>query len=568
MIKKLYLPVTLATVAALSSCSSKLGPLSADNFTVIPSPLEAVGGQVPATINGKFPEKYMKKKAVVTVTPVLKYNGGQAVGQSATFQGEKVEQNNQTISYLVGGHYTMKSTYVYVPEMAKSDLYLTFDAKVGKKKVQIPEVKIAEGVVATSELVKQTIASSNPSFAEDAFQRVIQQKQEANIKFLIQQANLRGSELKSADIAAFKAKLNEINKDQEGRVLDNIEISAYASPDGSYKLNDRLAKNREQNTRKYLNSELKKNKMSADIDTKYTAEDWDGFQEIVAASNMQDKDLILRVLSMYQDPEQREREIRNISVVYKNLADEVLPQLRRSRMTINYEIVGRSDDEILAQYSDDASKLSVEEMLYAATLVDTDAEKTAIYKKTTELYPSDYRAYNNLAELAFRAGNTDKAESYLKQALAANPSAPEANANLGLVALANGNITAAETYLSKGSGANGLNEALGNLYIAQGQYNRAATSFEGVNTNSAALAQILTGDYAKAQQTLANVKKADAYTAYLGAIVAARQNNETGVVNNLKTAISRDASIAQRAANDIEFAQFAASSAFKAVVND
>ena len=568
MIKKLYLPAALATVAALSSCSSKLGALSADNFTVIPSPLEAIGGQVPATINGKFPEKYMKKKAVVTVTPVLKYNGGQAVGQSATFQGEKVEQNNQTISYLVGGHYTMKSTYVYVPEMAKSDLYLTFDAKVGNKKVMIPEVKIAEGVVATSELVKQTIASSNPSTAEDAFQRVIQQKQEANIKFLIQQANLRGSELKSADIAAFKAKLAEINKDKEGRVLDNIEISAYASPDGSFKLNDKLAKDREKNTRKYLNSELKKTKMSADIDTKYTAEDWDGFQEIVAASNMQDKDLILRVLSMYQDPEQREREIRNISVVYKNLADEVLPQLRRSRMTINYEIVGRSDDEILAQFNDDASKLSVEEMLYAATLVDTDAEKNAIYKKTTELYPSDYRAYNNLAELAFRSGNTEKAESYLKQAIAANPSAPEANANLGLVALANGNITAAETYLSKGSGASSLNEALGNLYIAQGQYNRAATSFEGVKTNSAALSQILTGDYAKAQQTLAGVSKADAYTAYLAAIVAARQNNESAVISNLKTAISRDASIAQRAANDIEFAQFAANSAFKAAINN
>ena len=554
MIKKLYLPLVALLVLALSSCG-KMGELSSDYFTTNPEVLEAIGGKVPVTINGKFPEKYMKKKATVEVTPVLRWKGGEAKGQPAVFQGEKVEGNGQTISYKVGGSYTMKASFDYVPEMANSELYLDFKITKGKKTYTIPSVKIADGVIATSEL--PTAASSNASYANDAFQRIIKDAQTANIMFLIQQANLRNSELNSDDMKEFHKKVAEINADTKNYKLNNIEISAYASPDGGVELNTGLAENRENNTEKYMQRQLKKGKIDANLDAKYTAQDWEGFQELVSKSNLQDKDLILRVLSMYQDPEQRETEIRNISSVYKTLADEILPQLRRARLTANYDIIGRSDDEINEAFNTDAKVLSVEELLYAATLTNDNARKEAIFTKTTQLYPNDFRAYNNLGELAFAAGDAAKAESYFKQAASKNANAPEVNANLGLCELVKGNVAAAESYLGKATGANAANEALGNLYIKQGQYDRAVNAFGDAKTNSAAQAQILAKDYNKAKATLSAIKNPDAMTDYLMAIVGARTNNASLVSSSIKSAIAKDASMAQRAANDREFAKFA-----------
>ena len=552
MIKKLYLPLVALLVLALSSCG-KMGELSSDYFTTNPEVLEAIGGKVPVTINGKFPEKYMKKKATVEVTPVLRWKGGEAKGQPAVFQGEKVEGNGQTISYKVGGSYTMKASFDYVPEMANSELYLDFKITKGKKTYTIPSVKIADGVIATSEL--PTAASSNASYANDAFQRIIKDAQTANIMFLIQQANLRNSELNSDDMKEFHKKVAEINADTKNYKLNNIEISAYASPDGGVELNTGLAENRENNTEKYMQRQLKKGKIDANLDAKYTAQDWEGFQELVSKSNLQDKDLILRVLSMYQDPEQREAEIKNISSVYKTLADEILPQLRRARLTANYDIIGRSDDEINEAFNTDAKVLSVEELLYAATLTNDNARKEAIFTKTTQLYPNDFRAYNNLGELAFAAGDAAKAESYFKQAASKNANAPEVNANLGLCELVKGNVAAAESYLGKATGANAANEALGNLYIKQGQYDRAVNAFGDAKTNSAAQAQILAKDYNKAKATLSAIKNPDAMTDYLMAIVGARTNNASLVSSSIKSAIAKDASMAQRAANDREFAK-------------
>ena len=557
MIKKLYLPFLMVLVFALSSCSGKMGELSSDYFTTTPQVLEAVGGKVDVTINGKFPEKYFKKKAVVTVTPVLRWDGGEAKGQPATFQGEKVKGNDQTIYYKAGGNYTMQTSFDYVPEMAKSELYLEFDAKVGKKTVTIPAVKIADGVIATSELVKNTLANANTTNGEDAFQRVIKQAKNANIMFLIQQANLRNSELNSDDIKEFHKKVAEVNADTKNYKLNNIEISAYASPDGGVKLNTGLAENREANTEKYMERQLKKGKIDTNLDAKYTAQDWEGFQELVSKSNLQDKDLILRVLSMYNDPEQREAEIKNISSVYKTLADEILPQLRRARLTANYDIIGRSDDEINEAFNSDPKVLSVEELLYAATLTNDNARKEAIFNKTTQLYPNDFRAYNNLGELAFAAGDAAKAENYFKQAASKNASAPEVNANLGLCELVKGNVAAAETYLGKATGANAAGEALGNLYIKQGQYDRAVNSFGDAKTNSAAQAQILAKDYNKAKATLSAIKNPDAMTDYLMAIVGARTNNASLVSSSIKSAIAKDPSMAEKAANDREFAKYA-----------
>ena len=554
MIKKLYLPLVALMVLALSSCG-KMGELSSDYFTTNPEVLEAVAGKVPVTINGKFPEKYMKKNATVEVTPVIRWNGGEAKGQPAMFQGEKVEGNGQTISYKVGGNYTMKANFDYVPEMANSELYLDFKITKGSKTYTIPSVKIADGVIATSEL--PTAASSNASYAEDAYQRIIKQAQEANIMFLIQQANLRNSQLKSDEMKEFHKKVAEVNADTKNFKLNNIEVSAYASPDGGVKLNTGLAENREKNAEKYLNRQLKKAKIETNVDAKYTAQDWEGFKELVSKSNLQDKDLILRVLSMYQDPEQRENEIKNISSVYKTLADEILPQLRRARLTANYDIIGRSDEEINEAFDTDAKVLSVEELLYAATLTNDKARQNAIFTKTTQLFPNDFRAYNNLGEMAFAAGDMAKAESFFKQAAAKNANAPEVNANLGLCELVKNNVAAAESYLGKATGANAANEALGNLYIKQGQYQRAVNAFGDAKTNSAAQAQILAKDYNKAKATLEAIKDKDAMTDYLMAIVGARTNNESLVKNSIKAAIAKDASLATKAANDREFAKFA-----------
>ena len=551
--------LSAVAVAALTSCGGKLGELSADNFKVVPNPLVAESGQVPATINGMFPEKYMAKKAVVTVTPELRFtdNGVETAvkGQSATFQGEKVLGNDQSISYKVGGHYTMKANFAYQPAMQKSDLYLTFNARVGKKEVQVPAVKVATGVIATSELYRSTITSANPCTSQDAFQRVNEQKFDATIKFLIQQAELRKSELKSNSVQEFTSLLKRIAQDQEGLNINNVEISAYASPDGGVSLNEKLANKRQKNTESYVKKQMKADKIDANLSSQYTAQDWEGFQELVKASNIQDKDVILRVLSMYQDPQEREQQIKNMSQGFRELADGILPELRRARMTINYETIGRDDDQIFAQYKEDASKLSVEELLYAASIADTDAQREDILKTTTNLYREDSRAYNNLAVLAMQKGNNAEAQKYLSMARTLDAKNAEANANMGLLALQQGDAKTAEDYISRAAGANNLAEALGNLHLAQGNYALAQQDFAGINSNSAALAQLLNKDYARATQTLANVKNPDAMTDYLNAIVNARQGNNDAAASYLRSAIQKDPKLAQYAANDLELSK-------------
>ncbi len=544
-----------ASMLMLSSCS-KLGKLGADNFNVTPTPLEAVGGQVPATINGTFPTKYMKKKAQVTVTPVLKYEGGEAVGQSTTFQGEKVEGNGTTIQYKVGGTYTMKANFAYVDPMIKSDLYARFDAKKGKKTVKIPEVKIGYGVIATSQLLSRCDITA--ATAPDAYQRVIAQKQEANIKFLINQATLRASELKSVSVKDLGKILKEINDNNETRALTNIEVSAYASPDGKYSFNEKLAEKRQNVSSGYLKKELKKIKMDADIDTKFTAEDWDGFRDLVSKSNLQDKDVILRVLSMYQDPEEREHQISNMSEVYTDIKQSILPELRRARLIVNYEIIGRSDAQILEQFAADPSKLSVEEMVYGANkLVKDDATRQKWNEAIAKQYPSDYRALNNMAQQAISKGDVAAAQNYLKQAQKVNKNASEVNTNLALMALKSGDVAKAETYLAQGSGSNTFKEVMGNLNIAKGNYTQAASDLAGVNTNSAALAQILAKDYTSAKTTLSKIKNADATTSYLQAVLAARTGDASTLATSLKNAIQQDGTLASRAANDLEFAKYA-----------
>ena len=550
MQKKNFFLLSAASLMLFTSCS-KLGALSADNFNVVPNPLETQAGTVPATINGHFPEKYMKKKAVVTVVPELRYANGTIVqGNTATFQGENILGNDQTISYKMGGNYTMKTNFAYVGEN-KADMYLTFKARLGNKEVAVPEVKVADGIIATSELYKRTMLTSQAAIAPDAYQRINKKKQEANIKFLIQQANLRKSELKNNSVQEFIKMLQQINNDREGLNLDNVEVSAYASPDGGFNINDKLANQRQKVSEQYVNQELKKIKMNAPVDAKYTAQDWDGFQELVKTSNIQDKDIILRVLSMYKDPQEREQQIKNISSAFRELADGILPQLRRARLTINYETIGRSDEQIMDQLKADATKLSIEEILYGAALQDDANAQEDIYKIATEIYPSDGRAYNNIATIEFAKGNYEAAHQYLQKAQGVE----ESKANLGLLALKNGDLATAEQLIASASNANGIAEILGNLNLAKGNYAQAEQNFADIYSNSAALAQLMNKNYAAAATTLKYIKNPDAITSYLKALLNARMGNTADASEALREAIQKDPSLASYAANDLELSK-------------
>lgn len=551
MNRNLILTLSACAFLSLTSCS-KLGKLTADNFSVSPQPLEVVGGKVPATIEGQFPEKFMNKKATVTVIPELHYGNGQvARGEGTTFQGEKVMGNDRTISYRLGGRYTMKANFNYVPEMQKSDMYLAFNATIGNKKVEIPALKVGYGVIATAELYRRTIRQGGACLALDSFQRVLNKQQEANVKFLINQANLRSNELKNNSVKEFVAMLQCINADREGLAIKNVEVKAYASPDGGYAFNDKLANKRQNVSEGYVKQQLKGNKMQADIDAHYTAQDWEGFMKLVQASNIQDKDVILRVLSMYKDPQEREQQIRNMSEGFRELADGILPELRRSRLIINYQVIGRSDEQIKQQYAADPTKLSLEELLYLAALEDHVSTKEAIYKKTIQLHKNDFRAYNNLAALALNKGDEATAERYLSQALRCNSKAPEAFANKAYIDLTHGRVAQAEQNLANATEANGFNEILGALNIARGNYANATEELFN-NNNSAALAQLLNKNYMAAEQTLNAIQQGDAMTSYLKAILYARQGKRDAAQQALQQALQQDATLRTYAENDLE----------------
>ena len=566
MLKKVSLLFTLMTVLVLSSCSSKMKDMKPEFFTATPEVLEVIGNEVPVTIDGKFPAKFFNKKAVLTITPVLKYKGGEAIAESSTFQGENIRGNDKTISYENGGNFRMRMTFDYTPQMEKAELYLRFSVNKGNKTTTLPEVKIADGCIATSQLYRQTVTTANIAWCEDAFQRVIKQAKEANILFLIQQTNLRMSELKNNEVKEFKNTLKDIAVDYVNKVLDDVEISSYASPDGNFDLNDNLAIGRGDNAAKFVKNELKKAKLDGYVDNEYTAEDWEGFKELVSKSELPDKELILRVLSMYGDPEERETQIKNISSVYKELADDILPKLRRARITLNYQLIGRSDTQIREQYEADPNELSIEEILYSSMLTEDIKKIEEIFNTAIKLYPTDHRAYNNLGVLAYNRGDYNTAASYFAKAGNADNTAPEIKINLGYLDLMQGNTAAAESNITTGAKAKAGDEALGNLYIAQGLYGRATSQFGDSKTNSAALAQLLNKEYSKARNTIENIVNPDAITQYIKAVLGARTSNIAFVYDGLKEAIKLDPSLAQKAANDLEFRKYTQDKTFQSII--
>lgn len=555
MTKSIRYSLILGGVVLLTGCNGKMTPFKSDYFSTNPNPLEVVGEQIPATVNGNIPAKFFKKNASVTITPVLVYAGQETQSTPVTYQGEKVRGNNPVVNYDQGGNLTIPVNYAYLPDMLKSELYLAFNVQQGGKHYVLPRVKVANGVIATSTLADA--ATVTPATAADKFQRIINEKYSADIRFLINQANLRQSELNSEAVRNLNKDLQNANADT-ARVIEEINISSYASPEGSLDFNTKLAENREKNTSSYLQQQLKKDKITefGELTSQFTPEDWDGFQKLVSQSNIQDKELILSVLSMYKDPEQREKEIRNFASVFEVLADEILPQLRYSRITASVNVIGKSDAEIARLAEQNPSALSVDELLYAATLTDDNNRKKAIYQDVTRLYPNDYRGYNNLGMAQYIDKDYESALANFNQAAKRAPESSEVNMNRGLISLLNKDYRSAANSLGSAAGLPQAGEAMGVYYLQQGDYPAAVKAFGNTKSNNAALAQILTKDYSTASRTLDAITTPDATTYYLYAVLGARTNNANKVTSNLHKAIKLDDSLATKALNDMEFSKF------------
>ena len=558
--KKSLLLSLIAAVVVLASCGTLPQP---GKLTVTPNPLELKGGKVTADIAGTFPAKKFAKKGVLVVTPVLKFAGKEVLGQPVTYVGEKAKENGKTVNYKKGGSYSQHCEFDFVPEMNACELFLRFDAHKGKKVVEVPELKVADGLKTLPEMAK---ANDNATATTpDKFQRIIQEATEADIMFLIQQANLRSSETKSAEMKALQEAIKDA-QNAERKEINKIEVAGYASPDGAEKLNKKLAEDRQKAAANFLKKDLKKNKVNKEIESDITAEDWAGFQELMENSNMQDKELVLSVLARVEDPEARENEIKSLSSVFPTIKNQILPALRRSRLILTTDLIGKSDDEIRELAKNDPAALNVEELLYAATLTDDAAAKMAIYEKAAELY-NDYRAYNGQGQLYFNAGNFAEAGRCFGKALSIKPNDPDVNFNAGLCALAVQDLPKAEQYLGKAAGTTGnLDAALGTLYTQKGDYAAAKKAYGKTASNNAAVQQILNEEYDAAAKTLDAVAKPNATTAYLKAIVGARTNDRAAVLANLKSAIAQDAGFKARAAQDIEFAKFAEDADFQAIV--
>ena len=565
--KKIFkLFVSVLAVAALTACGTAVQP---NDFKVNPSPLTVVGDLVDADITGTFPVKKFSKKAVLTVTPVLKFNGTEVEGQSVTYVGEKVKENGSIVSYKEGGRFKLHASFAYVPEMEVCELYLRFTAKNGKKVVVIPETKVADGLVTT---VKFAVAEDVKSqVTADAFQRIIQEQTEADIHFLIEQSTLRRSELKSQDMTDLVAAIKDANA-AENKAINKIEVTGYASPDGKLGDNATLASDRQSKSTKHLQGKIKN--VKADITSTTVVEDWDGFIQYLKDSDIEQKNVLINLANRFYEKQLDDLEdaIKNAaggkeSELWEQIATDILPALRRSRLILTTDLIGKSDEEIAALAQNDPAALNVEELLYAATLTNDLNEKVAIYKKAVAQYGNDYRSHNNLGMIYFAQGKVAEATDCYAAALKLAPKNADVNYNAAIAAMAVNDLKKAEEHLGKAAGTQGdLNTALGTLYTMKGEYDAAKKAFGKSVSNNAAVLYILIEDYAAARQTLANIKNPNATTAYLKAIVCARTNAREDVYEHLAVAVQLNEGLKAKAQNDIEFAKYQAEEEFQAIV--
>jgi len=529
---------------------------------VTPNPMEVHGNKVKATIEGTIPAKYFNKKAIVEITPVIVYKGGELALPVKTLQGEDVQANNQVINYEAGGSWKHDVEFDYKDEMFSCTLECRFVITYKDKKVPFdaPQ-KVGIGTLATYKLVD---IDPKPIMLSDKFVRVNPEQKEAQINFVIQKSDIRKSELTKDELKVLNDFLVAASQAKNKEVKE-IKVSAYASPDGPEKLNEKLSQDRGKNTDKYLADVFKKAKVknakAATVET--TSEDWDGFQKAVQASDVEDKELIIRVLSMYSDPEVREKEIKNLSKVYKVLAEKILPQLRRSKMIAKVDVIGFSDDTLKYMVENNTyDNLNVEEMLYAATLITDVNKKIEVYMKAGEKFNCP-RGYNNAAYFQIQNKNIAAAKAALDK-IPADQKIPAVANNRGCIALIEGKIDEAEKLFTEAANAgNEVKYNLGIIAILKNQYPAAAEYLSGTDSFNQGLALLLNAKVDAAKNTFAKVETAKGY--YGRAIVGARLQEEATVLNNLRTAIGKDASLKDRAKEDVEFRNYFQNEAFKAI---
>ena len=537
-----FLAAAILGLAAVACSSPKKMAEMAENVTVKcePAVLEVVAGEIDATVSVTYPADYFHPKALLEVTPVIVYEGGEAKMQPFMFQGEKVKDNYQVVP-SEGATVTKKVHFDYVPGMEKCYLELRGTVLYKANSTDLPSKKVADGANTTYMLVCK---NGKVDYKADGYQEIIKQTAEGQILYQINSANVRNSELKSDSVNDFLAALEEI-KANERKNLVSTDVVAYASPDGKEDQNAKLSDNRSKSAEKAFNKVTKKNPVEGPVNVQSIGEDWEGFQELVAESDLADKDLIIRVLSMYSDPAVREKEIKNMSAVYSTLAKEVLPELRRARFIANVEYKNYTNEELLQLIEENIDVLDETALLRAATLVEDNDQKVAIYKKAADKFDSAAAQYN-LGVTYIKMDKLSKAEEALEDL------AKDADWNnaMGVIAMRKGNLDAAAEYFAA-AGTETAKENAAVLDILDGEYEAAAAKLAGVKGYNAALAQLLVGNNAPAAALECKCAKA----AYLRAVAAARQGNAEAVKTNLEAAGECE-KLAERAAKDVEFAQY------------
>ncbi len=566
-----YLASFLIAALFLSSCGGldKMKEEASNlQYSVTPTPLEMHGGKVKYEIKGDIPAEWFNKKAIVELTPVYKYEGGEEVLEGKTLQGESVEANNKVIAYETGGTVEFAGEFEYKEAMRNGELEMRGLATIKDKSLDLVSYKLTDGVISTPLLVQ---VNPMPIAAKDNFQRIITETKEADIHYVIQRSEVRKSELKADDIKALEDFVKAANE-AANEEFKGMEVSAYASPDGPEKLNERLSEQRKKSADKYLEKVIGKAKVSKeDAETLYslksTAEDWDGFKALVEASTIEDKDLILRVLSMYSDPVVREKEIKNIAATYEVLADDILPQLRRSELLVKVDKIGYSDSLLLAFATNNPDTLNIEELLYAAKIAEGLETKAAIYKAATVKYEKCFRAFNNLAYVNILQGNLTDAKAALEKANELKDGDAIITNNLGVVALMEGDKETAKThFLNATDAGNAVDYNLGIINIMEGEYEAAVNYFQNHKTFNTALAMLLAGKNDSANKTIDVVEEECPMNYYLKAVINARIGDEGAVMNNLRTAIEKKAELKDMAKTDLEFRNYYENETFKTIV--
>lgn len=539
------------------------------SYTVTPEVLEAHGGKVDATINVQFPARYFNRRATLVATPVLVYEGGETAFPSYTIQGDRARGNAQVISRTDGGQVNYTNSVPFNPNMRVADLVIRIQGTQGRREATFEPITIAQGVIATPTLVDAQGIHGN--IGANNFQRIIPVSRAAEILFLIEQANIRNTELTKAEVQALNAFVNEV-RDAENKDFTGVAISSYASPDGAVDLNTRLAAQRETAAQRHMTTLFRRANVAEAtgagfFDVRNTPEDWEGFRALMERSNIQDRDLILRVLATHTDPEVREREIKNMANTFKVIADEILPQLRRSKISVNANEIGKSDEELKALATSNPAALNVEEILYAATLVENVDTRIAIYRSAATQFPNDWRAHNNAGYALYEKGDLAAAKVAFERANSIQANQPEVMNNLGAVALRENNLPEAERLFGLAAGAgSALDNNLGVLAIKKGNYAEAVRYFGSSVSNNAALAHILAKNYDAALSNLNANTAESGLKHYLKAVVGVRTNDSDMMFSNLRRASAIDAKFKGYAATDMEFARFFEDATFRSIV--